>query len=147
MSKISSLSGAATFQVIRQGITAALEPIVNDWELGMKIGKITYERDGSSATIQIQLGTKAADGTVVTTEANAFKQLAPMYGMKAEWLHQEFDHPFNRGVRYKIIGLRTKARKNPVIVKDVRSGKDYIVPEQMVITAMSKVDREAATAA
>jgi hypothetical protein len=145
MSKISSLSGAATFQEIRQGITTALDPVVKDWDLGMKIGKITYERDGSSATIQIQLGTKSADGVVVTKEANDFKALAMAYGMKAEWLNQEFDHPFNRGVRYKILGLRTKARKNPVIVKDVRSGKDYIVPEQMVITAMSKVDREAAT--
>lgn len=87
------------------------------------------------ASIRLNVVEKGTDPYV--KYAKDFSLYAELDGMKREWLNKKF--LASNGGFFEIIGLNTRKRKNPVMVKKVSNGKIYFAPISMVISCMGKV--------
>lgn len=88
--------------------------------------------DANSLTLKIEFREKAKhdSGVEMTREAEDFIRDAHFYGLKAEDLGRVVDSP--RLGKIQIVGLKTRARKFPIIAKQVATGKMYKIGEDSV---------------
>ena len=107
---------------IRTEIDTALSAIAKRHGLTMRLGKITYAETSFTAKVE-----GALEGG--SREADTFKALAHLYGMKAEHLGKSFAVS---GVVYKLVGLAARERKQPFLCENVLSKKRYWLPESVV---------------
>lgn len=100
---------------ICKAIAAAAEMALADVAkgFGLHVKRGTANFDSTSAKIQMVFSEISEDGTVMTREAEAFKDNADMYGLRPEDLGEKFDH---KGHTFTITGLNARARKMPIQV-------------------------------
>ena len=113
-------------------------------ELGKELGLNFSYKGGSYAdnnlTMKIEAATLSEDGSVNTKEADAFKEMAKLYGLKTEDLGREITLS---GEKFTIEGLRTRARKKPILLTRVKDGKaGYICPVNSVLRALGRKVKE-----
>lgn len=89
---------------------------------------VTFSNKGGSystgnVTMRLEAAEVNPDGTVNSRNAQTFKTMAPMYGLKPEWLNGKF---LSGGLEYTIIGLNTRRSKNPVECRQTKNQKIYI---------------------
>ena len=111
---------------------AIKDDLAKDLEmLGDKYGIIIKTKSGSFSdetfTFKVECAVITKDGAVMTKEARDFQTHAFLYGLDKDLLWKEFKF---RGNSYKITGLRTRARKTPIVCE--RNGKIYRVPAEIV---------------
>ena len=103
-------------------------------EAGMNVGKInTKYDDADSFTIKI---TFEREGGVPILESD-FRNYADMYHLNGSDFGRESD--FN-GTTYKIIGLKTRARKRPIVMERVSDGKRFVFAATNVQVAIGRDD-------
>lgn len=61
-------------------------------------------------------------GELQTPESRDYEVYAFSYGLKKEWLGQEFS---SGRKRFKVHGLKTRSHKYPVLAQDLATGKIY----------------------
>jgi hypothetical protein len=120
---------------LRALITAKLNEI--DPGLSFCIGNIKFQRDGSSATIEVKAASKAILGDAPSPYVIAWNAECRGWGLKKEALGLLF---IDRGRQYKVEGLRPKARTTPVVVKEMQSGKLFRLPVE-ALPAEAKFER------
>jgi len=86
------------------------------------------------ATLKLEVAVVGPGGQVATKEAEAFKENARYLGMKASDLGKRIET--DNGI-YKIVGLRTRARKNPIIVER-DDGKRFVLTTVAVTRALER---------
>lgn len=109
----------ATCRVVSEKIEAALQPLAA--ELGIAISSKGGTYMGGHYTLKVECATKGENGEVNTREADDWKVMAPLYGLKAEDLGRTFKAG---GKEYKIAGWRSKARSKPIVA--TRGDKGFI---------------------
>lgn len=119
MAKITTID-RTTCRLLAERIEAALKPIAD--ELGVVITAKGGSFTSSQYTCKVEVATVGDDGAVKTRAADAFKQLASLYGMAPDDLGKTFR--VNRKT-YTIVGLATRRRARPVIAKDA-DGREYV---------------------
>ena len=106
--------------MLRDAMDRALAEVGKTHGVAFKVGNISYS--ANLATAKVEFAAVGEDGSVNTREAQDFERLYTFYGFERDDLGREFK---SRGRTYKLLGLNQRARKNPVIVRDVVTGKDY----------------------
>jgi hypothetical protein len=96
------------------------------------VGNATY--CDNNATFKVEFAEKAADGTVLTKDAIAFKELCSLHGLSADDLGRDFTC---QGRTFKIAGLKPRATKRPILC-DGDDGKQYSFPAKAVIMGLKK---------
>ncbi len=114
-------------RLIRKQMSAALADIEKETGVTFNVGNITYTEN--SAKVTVKVCTQDKSGNVISPEADAFRVNAMAYGLMKEDLFKEITLG---GKRYKITGLKTRARKKPIMLQDVLTEKNYVVDEQTV---------------
>jgi hypothetical protein len=122
--QVFALNDRTNLRALRVGIDEGLAAFAKEHGLVIKAGNISYERDGTKATVKLTVEAPNESGVFVPQEEKDFEKYAFAYGLKAEQLHSIIDV---HGEKYEVVGLRSKARKNPVSVKRVRDGKRFAV--------------------
>ena len=106
---------------IRAEVNSALESVGDQFGLVLKLGNGSYRDE--SGHFKLNISTISDDGSVMTPEAQDFLQFCAAYGFEKSDLKREFSD-FS-GHRYRILGLKTRSHKYPIIVESLRNGKRY----------------------
>ena len=121
----------AECRVLGDEVATLAKALEERYNVKVTRGKATYGSGGNmSIKVEIALIDEAT-GTVATPEAEAFQQLAHSYGggLQASDLGREFT---SSGKRYKVIGLRPRAGKRPIICEEIATGKQFVFPAASV---------------
>lgn len=112
-------------------IRAALKAVADKYGIVFAIKGGTFSPNTYSP--KIEFAVVAADGAIMNREAEAFKQLAGMYGLKPE----HFGAKFRSGGReFTICGLKSRAGRLPILAKETQSGKTFKFNNEDVARAL-----------
>lgn len=120
-------------EAIRPEINAALEAVGKKHGVSLKTGSCSYDAD--TATFKLLVMRLDEDGSAVTPEAADFKKYCGTYGLKPEHLNKSFQIP--GGKKMTIVGLKTRATKNTIVVRDAAGGV-YVMPHEHVCMLLDK---------
>lgn len=121
----------ATIRNIQSRLQQHLADLGKELGVTFNVGNARYNE--TAATIKVEVATFGKKGEVRDRAAADFEKYAGLFGLKPSWLGKTFDR---FGVRYKIVGLRTKAHKFPVIVES--NGKRYKMDDESVRIRMQE---------
>jgi len=119
---------SATIKSLQAEIAAALTAVAQRHGLSITPKSTSWLRNTRAATMTLEIGA-VKDGLVVTKESEDFKRLAPRYGLQPDDLGREF---VCTEQRYRIIGLSTRSRNNPIHAQRIGNGKTYSFPAPIV---------------
>jgi hypothetical protein len=112
---------------IREDIATELKSV------GDKHGVLITPRNASfnsqNATMKIEIAVIGDGGVVENKDRTNYTLYCGSYGLKPEWLDKTF---VSGRDTYQIIGLAVRRSKNPVVVKRLPDGKDFIFPDHLV---------------
>ena len=114
-------------QALRTELDALHAALEKKYGIELKVGNASYS--GNEVTFKLKANTKSANGTVVTKEAQNWPLYAAMNGLG----HFALGDKVNlNGNIYEITGWNTRARKSPVMIKDIKSGASYKCPASTI---------------
>lgn len=120
-------------------IEEALQDLAKEFGVDIKRGNGTFNELGTNFTLKLEISTLNESGEVITKERTDFLQLAPMFGLQSEDIDREFIH---HNETYKVIGLKPRSRKAPILCQRVGTDKVFKFPE----TAVAKLLEDCAAA-
>jgi hypothetical protein len=126
----------ALLKELRPKIDAALKAVADEYGVYFRTGNARY--DGLNASFKLELALRdERKGEVMTQQANDFHRFIfnqdPQKGLVKEDLFKEFTH--NR-TRYKVVGYRASAKKNPILIEKIGGGGQYTTSEDMVFQSL-----------
>ncbi len=98
--------------------------------VAVSFGNCSY--DSNSATFKLVLNNISEDGEVFDKAANAFKTQAKFYDLDPDDLGKEFVDKYQNNEVFRIVGLKPRAHKYPVILERVRDKKRFKYPAARV---------------
>jgi hypothetical protein len=111
-----------------------LRPVIEKWAesvgLSSKVGRASYDPSGGNCSVKVEFALIDQDGNAQTQERVDFGQMASIYGLKPEHLDKTFKS-FD-GKEYKIVGLRRRARKRPILAERQPDGKCFVFGAEQV---------------
>jgi hypothetical protein len=116
----------AKLKQIAPQLDAELDSVFAKYGLKVRQRRATTDPSLGLVKFSIELADtalKTKGGETTTPEAECFKQMARMFGLKPEWLGRTF---VMHGMEYKVAGLRHKATKNPVMIERTKDGKRFV---------------------
>ena len=113
---------ATLLKALRAPITTALKDVGEKYGVVLTLGNATY--DLKTGTFKLNVGSLTDDGFVMTKEASDYKSLAIAYQLNPNWLFATFQA---NGETYRVVGLKTRATKTPVLVTKTSDGRTYRV--------------------
>lgn len=115
----------ATIGRLRFEVDQVLLELGDRFGTELKLGNIRYTNDTFTAKLEASL-----DG--VDLKAKEWADNFWKFGMEEDWLHLTFT---TKGKEYKIVGLRPRARKQPILVES--EGSIYQMDDGTVRLRMS----------
>ena len=109
-----------TLKAFRTDFKTAVAELEKKYGVVVDIGNILYSENSFTTKMTVTNGTSAEDAEKAAFDANVWA--VAHYGLNASDYGREFATP--RGV-FKLVGIKTKSRKNPFVVRDV-NGKQYV---------------------
>jgi hypothetical protein len=106
---------------IRADINSALKETGRAHGVSLRLGNGGYDRDGAAGHLKLNILPLDKSGNVISQEETDYKNHCSSYGLKPEYLGSVFSH---NGEDYKVIGIRIRARKFPVLVTRLSDGVD-----------------------
>lgn len=107
------------FDQVRVDITDALKEVGAKYGLSFRATNISYT--STNATIKLEASCLTPSGEVIFKEAEDFKKMAELYGLKPEDLGKTFE--YIDGINYQIVGLKPKSRRYPILCKNLQNLK------------------------
>ena len=101
----------------------ALAGIEERFSVKFAVGGGRYSE--SEVTYKVTASAVGENGETYSREAEEFTKYAGTYGLKPEWLGEEFS---SNGKKFRITGLKPSRRKYPVSAVNIASGKSYKFP-------------------
>ncbi len=117
----------ATARDLQAAVKLALAPVAEEFGIDITVKGGTFSP--SSLVQKIEFATVGEGGLVNDRDAESFKMSAARYGLKIDDLGREFSYA---GGRYRVVGLRPKSRKYPVVAVDVADGRKTKFPADSV---------------
>lgn len=115
-----------SIRIITNRIMAAVAPLQKD--LGVKLTQ-GHGKYGGFGSLTIEIAAVSKHGKVITREAEDFTEFAGDFGLKASDLGKTFKN-FD-GDEFKIVGLRIRAPKRPILAESV-DGRRFIFSVESV---------------
>ncbi len=119
----------AALRVLRSQLEQVLKSVADKNNIALILGKVTYDRDGNTATFKLEAAVKSETGEAITREYRDYEQYASMFDVDPSKLNTVIRVGRKQ---FKIVGLNTKSRKFPVLGKCVEDGKQYGLPASVV---------------
>lgn len=113
----------------------ALRPIAEKYGLTLDQKGKSYRRDALPVMYQFLVRETDEEGNEMSSEGKEFQRRAPWLGLEASDLNREFT---SRGRKYRITGLNPRGRKYPILAEEVRTGKKYKFPVEVVKAGLEK---------
>lgn len=123
-----------TAQELSRAVQDALAPLGLDRGLVVRVAGGRF--DATCLTIKVELAERSGDGLVLGADAVAFQQLARLFGLQPEDLGREFT---DSGGTFRVIGLRPRSPRFPVICRDMGTLKNLKMPAERVARALQAV--------
>lgn len=139
MTKLTKFDGAAC-RVLRETIAEALSSIdfENRHGVDVAVGSMSYSKTNINVKLEVSL--LDASGKAQTQERIDFVNRADWFkGLEATDLDREFKD-YN-GTSYKIVGLKPKSRKYPILVENIDNGVIFKFPAERVVDALARVNK------
>ena len=105
-------------KTLREEIDNALKSIAEKHGISLMLGNVRF----SDRSFTGKLEARITDTHGEPTMAVDFRTLADTYGLKPENLYRMVTI---QGKTYKIVGLKPRNRKYPIIVEEITNGKRY----------------------
>ena len=109
-------------------------------EVGEKFGVQFKDKGGTFAdknfTMKIEAALVGKDGVVCDKASEDFKLYAHQFGLSAEDFMKVFTDFSGRS--FQIVGLKPQSWKNPILGKDMRSGKTFKFPAEAIKTHLKR---------
>lgn len=126
------LNDKSDLNKLRQSINDSLSKI--DPSLKFGIGAITYQSDGSFASMKLKVLAVQQNGSVVTPERKSLEDMVK-FGL-CPVKKEDIDKTFTiRGKTFRLTGYNSRAYKSPYQVTDVATGKPYKMSEDTIKAA------------
>ena len=124
-------------KTLHEKLNQALELIASEVGEGveLKLGNGTYS--GNNITFKLEVAVPNENGETISKEAQDYLRCCKSYSLKPEWLNQTCNVLGSIG-EAKVVGLKPRSRKYPVLVEQVGTGKLYKVHANSVRFAMEK---------
>jgi len=105
---------------LRKDINEALKVIADKHNISMKLAKCSFTSDCAEFKLNASV---MNDGEVMTKEASDFLRQAYKYNLSDSDLFKSFKG--SDGKDYKLMGASIRARKAPLVIQDIETGKEY----------------------
>lgn len=127
-------------KAIREPIDTALAAVAAKFEIEIKLGKGTYYEGGDNGKFNLELNAISETGVVQTKESSAYKTFAGLkwHDLEAfdpDWLFKEFEYARET---FKLMGFKTRARKNNMLIHRVKTDTSHVAPSKDVLRALEK---------
>ena len=109
----------ATLKQVRNKVQSQLDEL--DLAVKFELGHCTYDTDGQYATFKLNVLVEGGK----SKEQKDLEWYAKMNGLDLDKAWKEGTHIF------KLHGYKTRARKNPYIIRDTLTNKEYVISEQV----------------
>lgn len=120
-------------RLLRGQIETALAELGAKHNLAISVGSASY-LPGKNVTFKLECAAIDTNGEVATTEAEAFKSYAAIFGLKPDDLGKSF---VSAGKKLKIIGCAPRSRKFPILCED-SNGSVFKLSEYSVINGLGR---------
>tara|TARA_R110000824_G_scaffold88445_1_gene217408 strand:+ start:127 stop:678 length:552 start_codon:yes stop_codon:yes gene_type:complete len=126
-------------KAIREPIETALAQVATKFEIEIKLGRGTYS-EGDNGKFNLELNAIDETGVVQTKEAAAYKTLSgvkwgDLEAFDPDWLFKEFKYARET---FKLVGFKTRARKNNMLIHRVKTDTQHVAPSKDVLRALEK---------
>ncbi|KKM67498.1 hypothetical protein LCGC14_1470550 [marine sediment metagenome] len=121
-------------QVLRDDIDQALKDVADKHGVKITVNGARYR--ATEGDFKVKVNTIGTNGVVETAKRSSFIALASHHGLDPKWIDREFMH---QGIRYKILGLNTRAKRYPVEVLRMDMGTAYKFPLKLVRECMEEM--------
>ena len=128
-----------TVKLLQTAIDEALVAVGEKFKVRIRAGHASYTH--SNATFKVEAADFAADGTVVSKEAETFKIMATMYGLEASDLGKEITIGREK---YVLTGLAPRSPRFPILATKASDGKTYKLPIDTVCRELGRKPTAAA---
>ena len=115
-------------KALRQDMNAALKAIEAQYGIQIKVGNASFS--DNEVTFKTKCNTIGEGGKAQTKEANQWKLYAELNGVGQ---FSVGDRITIQGQVFTIEGWNTRAKKSPVMIKDVATGKSYKCPKNVLV--------------
>ena len=125
-----------TIKQVRQMINDSLSVIMEDNNLRFELGNATYDEDSFKFT-----GFRISLADALSPEQKALEQMLTVR-KKADWM-KTLDATkigTDRGLSYKLVGYKPRARVKPWIIQDIRTGSTYVAPDHLIERMFGEVE-------
>ena len=115
-------------KALRQDMNAALKAIEAQYGIQINVGNASFS--DNEVTFKTKCNTIGEGGKAQTKEANQWKLYAELNGVGQ---FSVGDRVTIQGQVFTIEGWNTRAKKSPVMIKDVATGKSYKCPKNVLV--------------
>jgi hypothetical protein len=116
-----------SLHLLRAALDRAMAQVALDHGLTLRVGNISYQQQTCTLKVEAAIVDQAS-GRPATKEAEAFKQLASIYGLRPEDLGRTVTH---QGQPLTVAGLKTGASKRPILLEGA-DGRRIVAPVELV---------------
>ena len=118
---------------VRSALNTSLNDVADHFGITLEIGNISFQDNRFSTKLKANIVSE--DGVVQTREREDFTRYAQsLCDLDPDWLDDSFT---DNGKSYKITGLKTKARKNKIML-ECSDGRGHVAPADMVKRMMER---------
>jgi hypothetical protein len=130
-------------KTLRSDMDVAIAAVASKYGIVIRLGNIRYDSVKAASKIEFVV-TTAPDGTTTTNSREAimaadFKRNAESFGLKPEQYGTIFKHGRDS---YKLVGLKPRAPKMPILATNVATGVTYKLPESAVTSLQTAEYKE-----
>ena len=118
-----------SIKTLRKDIDNALKSVADKHGLSLQLGNIRFNEHSFTGKLEARVTENPGEPTMATD----FKALSMSYGIPASYLHSIVTL---NGKRYKIVGLKPRNRKYPIICEKTDNGKRYKFSSDAIIKVM-----------
>lgn len=117
-----------SLHLLRTALDRAMAQVALDHGLTLRVGNISYQQRTCTLKVEAAIVDQAS-GRPASKEAEAFKQFAPVYGLRPEDLGRTVTH---QGRPLTVAGLKTRASKWPVLLEGA-DGRRIAAPVELLV--------------
>jgi len=111
-----------TVRTILAEVEEALRPVAEKHGIRLERKHCTYHADELPVAYKFLITELDQEGNEMSSDAKEFVRQAEFHGLKPSDLNKGVTV---RGEKYRIVGLRPRSRKYPILMEQVRTGKIY----------------------
>ena len=108
----------ANLKDLRKDIDNALKSVAEKHGLSLMLGNVRFTEDSFTGKLEARITDRVGEPTM----AADFRSMAPSFGIPSSYLHRIVTI---NGKRYKIVGLKPRNRKYPIICENTANGKRF----------------------